>query len=300
VPAVDVDQIDQTVPDVMMEIRNEPHVVSVFPGYSQVKTEWMMTLRVDAEDPTEAQTNVERELLPQVLGILDTVTSSWRPFRAKVIGVLDLATGQRSHVFTSIAIPLRRHENLKGEDGAVLERRLETIQHSEVARRATVRMRQGVELLDLGRETFDDLAVLRMFTAIEGIVADVVKEERSTLAAGIEQELAQLVDQLEELLTAAAEDTKGRVQAVRETTGKIREQNLETIRRQMEAAGGVLGLSREDVEDAKELAKFRNEQLGHFAKEESPDALGPWAGHRAFELCKTFLSRYLDRNAAGT
>jgi hypothetical protein len=51
VPAVDVDQIDQTVPDVMMEIRNEPHVVSVFPGYSQVKTEWMMTLRVDAEDP---------------------------------------------------------------------------------------------------------------------------------------------------------------------------------------------------------------------------------------------------------
>lgn len=297
VSSEELSHFDQSVPELEMQIRNEPHAVSVFPGYSQLKTEWIMRLQVQAEDFSEAQEYAERRLLPRVLAVLDTLTTSWRPYRAKVVDVVDVTTGGRSHVFRFSAIPVRRREDLLPDDLQNLRRRLDVLGRSEIASHASVLMRQAVDLLDGGRDAFDDLAVLRMFTVIEGIVTNVVGEERSGLAEGIQEDLAELVDELEALLVTTVGDSRARVRAVRQTMGRIREKNLETISRQIQSAGESLGLSAEDIADAIALAAFRNSRLGHFSTADRTNELGSWAGHRAFELCKTFLGRYMDRHA---
>jgi hypothetical protein len=285
-------RIDQTIPQVTHEISNAPHYVSVFSSYAEMKTEWLLRVEVTAEDVPGAQEAAEEEALPLALGLLDTATDSWRPYRARVVRVENAKTGERGVVFSSIAIPLTRRETLGHEDVAELHRRFLRLEENVVARNALRRMREAIDLDDR-TSGFHDLVVLRFFTAIEGIVDDVVSAERPAALTAIENDLAAVTTQLEDMLSNTV-DLSDRVHAIRQATGKIRELTLETMKTRIQIAGQKLGLDAGLMGDTVKLAVFRNKYLGHFSSEIPQDELGPWAGHRAFEVCKAFVRAFLD------
>jgi hypothetical protein len=155
------------------------------------------------------------------------------------------------------AIPVRRVEDFSDVDVTDFERRILAMKESVVATRSASLMRQAVTLLDFGGDAFADLALLRLFTAIEGIVSDVVRTERSSLTSGAADDVGQLVDELEDLLEVTRDETK-RTQAVRQAVGRIRERNLETMKGQLSAAASVLEIPEGDATAAVELLKIRN------------------------------------------
>jgi hypothetical protein len=271
--------------------------VSISPGDLSVQSEWVIIFRVTVADEESALELVRQTLLPQTLASLELMSGT--RYQVEIVRIVeDWAGGKSVSPFSEFATGHIEHvEPLSSEAEAFLLKVASTLHDDALASEVSTLLGDAAELFDSsgGHARILRAAVLATFQGMERIAQVVSKSAE----LDIDRELLERVEETRAVLASSTRTVSAKVAEIRRSYADINRIMRASGRGQIIAAGSVLRLSKDQVDEALRFLRFRNQSLGHAGLVIQPAALHEWFG-RGRGILLEFLLAYVNWAAPGS
>jgi hypothetical protein len=237
--------------------------LSVIPAHIEVRSEWSISFRVDAQNSDDAYAKVMRLYVPPVLAALVAINDDDVAINILRIGIED-ERGWIDKPWSPWSPSVRLHgfdvEHMPVEDVRTTQMRAEMIMHEQSLLWASQLFcaAQKLDHLSSGLEPAVEAALLAYFKVIESISESVAKN----IPSGNPDQSARIVDQLRLKLNAKS-TPRIKASAIRKAAQELQQADGAYLSLRIRAAGEVLSVGEAEIAAAETLCRTRNKRLSH-------------------------------------